>query len=119
MKNIISYIIVICFLLSCDDILNVEDISNESVQLLAPTNEATLNNGNLTFTWNPIEGAETYHLQIAQPTFDEALQIVRDTLIDNTNFKDSLGLNTYQWRVRAENTSYSTQYTTNTLTIEE
>ena len=118
MKKVLTYILIGSVFFSCEDFLEV-DISKEDVQLLAPTDGATLNNGNLTFTWNAIEGAERYHPQIAQPSFDGVLQIVRDTLLDNTSFRDSLGINTYQWRVKAENSAYTTEYSTNTLTIEE
>ena len=119
MKKIIGYILIIFAFWTCDDLMEVQDISNEKVQLLAPVDNSTLNTGNITFTWHPMEGADSYHLQIAQPSFDQALQIVMDTLVDNVNFRDSLGTNTYQWRVRAENPAYNSGYTTNTLTIEE
>lgn len=118
MKKLIGYILVICTFWSCEELMDVENISDKHVELLAPIDNATLNSNILTFTWNPVEGAEKYHLQIAQPSFNEALQIVRDTLVYHVNFRDSLNNNTYQWRIRAVNAEYTTVYTTNTITIE-
>ena len=119
MKKLIGYILIICTFFTCEELLDVENISNKKVQLLAPTDSTVTTTNKLTFTWNPIEGADNYHLQIAQPSFEQAFQIVRDTLVDNTSFRDSLHVNTYQWRVRAENSAYSSEYTTNTLIVEE
>ncbi len=104
---------------ACEELLDVENISNKNIQLLAPTDNTITTTSQLTFTWSPVEGAEKYHLQIAQPSFEQAFQIVRDTVVYNSNFSDSLGVNTYQWRVRAENSAYTSTYTTNTLIIEE
>lgn len=119
MKKIIGYLIIACFFCACEDLLDVYNISNEKVHLLAPVDSTVTTTNKLTFTWSRMEGAEKYHLQIAQPSFDQALQIVRDTLVDTINFSDSLGVNSYQWRVRAENSAYTSAYTINTLTIEE
>jgi hypothetical protein len=104
---------------NCDDIIEVEDISKDNVTLLAPTNGATLNITNLTFTWQAVDDAESYHIQIATPSFSEALQIVTDSTIVTTSFSTSLEAYNYQWRVRAENSEYQTVYTTQSFTIED
>ena len=79
MSNNILLLLFAVVTFGCDDIIEVEDISNTTVIILAPTNNAVLNNTTLTFSWEPIESAETYQIQIATPTFDEALQIVVDS----------------------------------------
>ncbi len=119
MKKILLVLSVFCITTTCSEIVEVEDISNETVVLLAPTNSAVLNTTNLTFTWQDVEQAETYHIQIATPTFAEALQIVEDSTLTTTNFTTTLQTNTYQWRVRAENFGFNTTYTTQDFTIEE
>lgn len=119
MKKIVMFLgILICFM-SCTDIIEVEDISGEKVMLLAPTNEAVLNITDLTFTWQEVEEAESYRIQIAIPSFAEALQIVKDSTLITTNFTTILVANSYEWRVRAENSAYETTYTTQTFTVEE
>jgi hypothetical protein len=119
MKRILLVLSLLIIVTACEDIIEVEDISDDSVTLLAPTNEAILSITNLTFTWQAIEDAESYHIQIATPSFSEALQIVTDSTIVNTSFSTNLETNSYQWRVRAENSGYQTLYTTQSFTIED
>lgn len=119
MKRILQILSLLIIVSACSDIVEVEDISNESVTLLAPTNEAVLNITDLTFSWQVVADAESYHIQIATPTFSEALQIVTDSITVSNSFTTSLEANDYEWRVRAENSAYDTSYTTQSFTIEE
>lgn len=114
-------IIILCLLYlvtSCSEIIQVPDISNRYVKTLAPTNNAILSISNLNFTWDAVEDAEAYKLQIATPTFNQALQIVADTTLTGLNYFESLQRGQYEWRVRGENSGYHTPYTTQTFTIE-
>ena len=115
----LSIILFAVLIISCDDIIEVQDISNETVTLLAPTNEAVLSTIHLTFSWEPIEDAESYELQIATPTFEDALQIVKDSSLIGTSFNTTLENNMYQWRIRAVNSGYHTDYSTQSFSIEE
>jgi len=119
MKNIFWVFISLFFVLSCDDIIGIEDISNKTVTILAPTNESVLTITDINFSWNTIEDAERYKLQIATPNFESATQIVLDTTITSSNFTKTLELGIYEWRVRAENSGYTTIYSTQSFTIEE
>jgi len=119
MKNIILLIVIVLSFIACDDIVGVTDISDEQVTVLAPSNSAILNVTALTFSWQAVEGAENYHIQIALPAFSEALQIVKDTMVTSTSFLTSLEADNYEWRVRAENYNYNTEYTIQSFTIEE
>ena len=111
--------IILLLFLACDDIIEVQDISEDSVIILAPTNEVVLSNTLVNFNWEPILDAESYHLQIAQPNFQEAAQIVRDTMLTDSNFNTTLETEEYQWRIRAENSAYTTDYTIQSFSIEE
>ncbi|TBN04459.1 hypothetical protein EYD45_07530 [Hyunsoonleella flava] len=117
MKRWILCLSLLCF--SCDDITEVEDISEETLVVLAPVNDAVVITNNLTFTWEGVEAAETYHLQIATPNFASAVQIVKDTTLNTTSFATTLNNNSYQWRVRAEKSGYHTTYTTQNFRVEE
>lgn len=118
MKNSITILgVLLCF--TCSEIYEVQDITEDHVMLLAPTQDAVLDDTILTFTWSPVEDAEQYHLQVAQPTFSAALQIVVDTLVTTTNYSTTLNASNYQWRVRAENSGYNTGYTIQDFSIEE
>lgn len=115
----IFYILSFFLIISCDDIIEVPDISNETVSVLAPTDGVILTSTSVTFNWNAIENAENYRLQIATPTFAEAQQIVTDSLTSDLSFTTILEVGSYQWRVRAENSDYQTVYTSQSFTIEE
>lgn len=119
MKKGILLILISIGLMSCEDIIEVPDISDEAVKLVAPSEAATLNSANtLFFDWDPVEDAETYRIQIATPTFNEVLQIVADSTLTGTSFGTTLEANDYEWRVRAENSGYQTIYTTQSFTVE-
>ncbi|GAA3553924.1 hypothetical protein GCM10022395_01830 [Snuella lapsa] len=106
-------------MIACDDIIEVEDISNESVVLLAPINEAVLDTLGTTFTWEPLAFADSYLLQVATPSFESASKIVIDTTITKTSFSKLLKVNAYQWRVRAENSGYHTDYSKQSFSVEK
>ena len=113
-------VILICtvIMLSCSDIIGVEDISENTIVVLAPTEASVLNITDVNFSWYAVEDSDQYKLQIARPTFDSAVQIVLDTTITTTNFSKTLELGAYQWRIRAENSDYETAYTKQSFTIE-
>lgn len=103
---------------SCDEIIYVTDISEESVQIIAPSNGVSISAGNINFNWEIIDEATEYQLQIATPNFEQASQIVEEQLTTTTSFDVELVANEYEWRVRAINSAYETAYTTHSLTVE-
>ena len=117
MKNLIL-IVLLVLTISCEDIIGVEDISQKTVTALAPTNNSVLSNANVTFSWESLKDAEHYRLQISTPTFGEATQIVVDSLVSSTSFLKELTPNAYQWRVRAENSGYTTAFSTQSFLVE-
>lgn len=114
-------IILLISILSCEDILNEQNITNDNINLLAPTESVILKTGTtIAFNWEALNGATDYKLQIATPNFNNANQILKDTLLQNNNFSiDSLPINSYEWRVNALNSVYETTFTTNGFVIEE
>ena len=105
------------FLCACEDIIGVEDISEETVVTLAPANEAVLTQDSVVFSWDTMEDAEAYRIQVARPAFENATQIVLDSLVTSSSFSQVLESGEYHWRVRAENSGYTSRYTTNSFTI--
>jgi hypothetical protein len=103
---------------NCEELIEVEDISNEAVIILAPADAITLNSSTVNFSWQPLEFAEAYQLQIALPNFDTAQEIVKDTLISVTRYSKILSEGNYEWRIKATNFGYETPYTAQHLTIE-
>ena len=119
MKQFRYMICLLVTVIACDDIIEVEDISSKTVTILAPTNNAILDTLTTTFTWEALEGAESYYLYVATPNFENATQIVIDTLLVKTNYSKLLPINSYEWRIRAENSAYKTNYTQQSFAIEE
>ena len=103
--------------MACDDIIEVVDISNETVTILAPKDQVVLQASNVTFSWEPVQDAEMYHVQVATPSFDGASQIVLDTMVTKTNITKTLEVNDYEWRISAQNSDYATVYVTQGFSI--
>jgi hypothetical protein len=108
--------LVLACLFSCEAVF-VEDISNDSVVLLAPLDNSQLNAGNNTFSWELLNDAEIYQIQIATPNFENANQIVLDSIVLDNSLLQSIDAGTYQWRVKASNSEYETQYSTVNFTV--
>lgn len=117
MKNKLVLSFFTVFLLSKCEAIFVKDISNETIILLAPSNNVQIDSMNVQFNWQSISAATTYEIQIATPTFENATQIVLDSLSPNTIIYKSLATGAYQWRVKGLNSEYSTAYTTHSFTI--
>jgi len=104
-------------LFSCEEIINVENISNDTVEILAPTNNAALADGTISFNWQGLSGADGYELQIATPNFASATQIVLDSIVSANSFTKTLEAASYEWRIRGVNSAYATVYTTNGFNV--
>ncbi|MFD0963845.1 hypothetical protein [Pseudofulvibacter geojedonensis] len=116
MKKIYVLLVIMVFI-SCDDIIDEVDISNRSVELLAPTDTAVLTSTDVNFTWSTVADANEYVIQIAIPDFTNSLQIVTDSTINTTSFSTTLlAASSYEWRVKAKNPNYETGFSTRSLT---
>lgn len=103
--------------ISCEDLIEVTDISEETVQLISPSDSIAVAQSNVNFTWNEVFEATQYHVQVATPDFENAAQVLVDTLIVvDTSFVSPrlnkiLEDSEYEWRVKAQNSAYATEYT--------
>ncbi len=102
---------------SCDAILFEEDISNTKIVLVAPSDQSEFFTTGVTFSWEKVPEATSYQIQIAKPDFSNPTQLVLDTIIKTTSFIKQLPLASYEWRVKALNSSYSTAYVTRKFTV--
>ncbi len=64
-----------------------------------------------------MEGSINYEIQIATPSFANASQLVLNTVTDSTFYQVELIENEYEWRVRAQNSGYSTSYSSSKFKI--
>lgn len=104
-------------LISCEEILLEEDISDAEIALVAPADNAQFFSTGISFAWEKLEDADQYHLQIARPNFESPLQIVLDTLVSSNSFSFQLNVGDYEWRVRGVNSGYETAYKSRSFTI--
>lgn len=123
MKRLFYSICIILLAIGCEEIVSVADISEEFIEVLAPSNNAILEEGSITFSWEELEFADQYQLQIATPSFEMANQVILDTIVgDSTqavrNISFNLSPENYQWRIRGLNSEFATSYTTQNLIIE-
>lgn len=90
---------------SCDDIIE-EDISNDTIQAIAPSEGSTIEGNTVQFSWEFLDGADDYRLQI----FNSNQIFILDSLVGSNTFVETLNPGSYQWRVRGENFAYETPY---------
>lgn len=109
--------LVILCLFSCEEILIVPDISKTEVVLVAPADNVGLSSSGVTLSWQLVENADKYQVQIATPNFDAPQKLVVDTIIKKNSFTQQLNIGKYQWRVKALNSGYETANTTRSFEI--
>jgi hypothetical protein len=94
------------------------NITNQTIQLMAPANGVNTPVQGQVFWWNQLTGADQYELLIVKGSFAYAIQLVLDTIIVKNKFSFTLYPGIYQWRVRGMNGGGNTAYSTNTLIID-
>ncbi len=112
----IAILIVLIVTVSCEAIF-VDDISDDVVVIIAPSNNTNLDAGDILFTWSAVTDATNYKLQIAVPGFENASQILVDSLTTETSVSVDLTAGEYQWRVKAMNSDYETEYSTVSFSV--
>ncbi|WP_158829362.1 hypothetical protein [Mucilaginibacter lacusdianchii] len=95
-------------------------IKNQKVQILAPTNNLLTNQSSITFSWGNLYGATRYQLQADTNGFADESKLVVNQTTPAQQFSYSLNKDqNYQWRIRAENDTAQSQWSTiNTFTFD-
>lgn len=101
---------------SCSEILET-DISQSNIKQVSPGNNIQTGNNSILFYWDEIDGASSYKLQVATPSFDNIETFVFDTLISTNSFQTTLEPGKYGWRVKAINSYYETQFALSNFSI--
>jgi|TARA_R110002020_G_scaffold103640_3_gene242844 hypothetical protein len=114
MKGISLLIAIILLLTSCDEggLLIETDITDETVVLLAPSNNAEVIEGVINFNWEVVEDASGYEIQVALPDFETTQQLFLNSVDSIPSASTELSSGQYEWRVRALNNNSSTSYST-------
>lgn len=103
-----------CF--SCNEII-VPNISDKEVPLIAPPDGHIASAQTFTFWWEIIEDADTYLLQIVEPSFANPVTLVLDSLISGNRFDFTLFEGQYEWTVVGINSEYTSQGETRKLFV--
>ncbi len=113
------YILTISCLLmfGCEDFFE-QDLSGKTVTLIAPSDSVVTDLSVQTFWWDELDGALEYELQVVTARFDSIVQLIVDTTISGTQFQQTLYPGQFQWRVRALNGAYMSEYAVRTLTVD-
>lgn len=112
MKKLYAIIFVCAFALfyiSCSDILE-EDISNLKINVIVPCDSCEITSSQVIFLWDSVSGANRYKVQLVQPNFANATSVVFDTIVTRCTLNSQLTNGDYEWRIRAENSAYTTSY---------
>lgn len=112
----IAFLCLLSLLYACEDII-VPNIDDERVSLLVPPDSLATAESEVTFSWEEVEGADDYHLQLVRPSFQNILDFVLDTLVADTRYTAALPVGDFEWRVRAENSASTTNYSKRRLSI--
>jgi len=94
-----------------------QDITKQTVKLLAPSSGVKTEIASQTFLWEQIDGASDYRLQIASPSFDSIRVMVLDTIISTDKFSYVLYPADFEWRVRGENSVYQSSWAMGKLQV--
>ncbi|NAY93511.1 hypothetical protein GTQ34_16510, partial [Muricauda sp. JGD-17] len=112
----------ICF--ACEDILEVPDITDQTVLILAPKEGSTIDINEVGFNWEALADATSYRIQIATPNFENALQFVMDSVVPvdtlgnvATRINVELTNGNYTWRIKALNSDYETSYSSSSFQV--
>ncbi len=90
--------------------INTTSISHESVTLNSPYNGFITTSKNITFWWEELANAEEYVIQLVKPNFTSIEELIEETTISNNQFTVTLPKGSYQWRVKAKNSTSETGY---------
>jgi hypothetical protein len=114
---VIVSIILVCFITSCDDIF-LKDISEDEVNILCPAEGySTTSSDSILFWWEGLDGATSYEIQIASPDFENTSRLEYDATLDAVKFKRGIPKGGYQWRIRAINSGYESEYVIRNLYV--
>lgn len=100
----------------CGEIFE-KDLAPEDVFVIMPADNLETDLTSQTFWWEPVDGAVFYNLQVVSPSFDSIMRLLVDTTLQGDKLTLSLYPGSFQWRLRAFNSSSSTEYFVRSLTI--
>lgn len=102
-------------LAACTEIFE-KDIEDKEITIYTPSGKDSLNYTQ-TFWWSQIDFATNYQLQVVYPNFAAPEKMILDTVVTTNRFPYYLGPGNFEWKVRAMNGAYKTEYFGNKFKI--
>ncbi len=103
-------------------VIETSDLTNQQVILSSPTNNFYTNASTITFNWQALNAAESYHFQLINSTTGQTLVYENQSINTNSITLDAALLTNdaeYQWKVKALNTiPTSTPFASRTFYID-
>jgi len=109
---IIKYSLSLSFLIgltSCNAIFE-KDISEDTLDLILPTNGQSYSTNKVHFKWTELDGASNYKIEIVQPSYANIQEFILDTLVEGGEYYYILEPGNYEFQIRAENSGYQTAF---------
>jgi hypothetical protein len=94
---------------SCEEVLE-RSLVDKKVVLQAPMNNLITTDSIHDLYWQQMDGATEYEIQIVTPRFDSIARMVADEIQEELKYNIELKKGIYQWRVRAKNTSTTSNF---------
>ena len=109
-------IVLIAVSISCDEIF-VDDITDDSIELISPVDGAKVNSNRIEFSWSTLTGADEFRFQLIASSFTSEAPVLIDTIVQKNWLELTIPAAEYQWRVRGINESYRSLYSVRTFTV--
>ena len=116
-NQILVLTLLIGFTLSCRDIFDI-DLSEANVNVLAPVDNHVTDVFTQNFWWEEVEGADSYQIQLVEPSFSSIYDFLVDTNLTHEHYVHTLEPGSYQWRIRAKNNSSQSPWQTYSLHVD-
>lgn len=110
-------ILIISVLLGSCSIIFEDDISDEVVIVIMPSDGSESDSQQQLFWWETVGGVIKYNLQIIEGSFPNPYDLVVDTNVAGDKFLIDLVPGEYEWRIRGWNNNSETDYFYSMLTI--
>ncbi len=114
---LLLFSIIILYFTSCSDVIE-KSIKDQNVSIIYPSNNSMLTDYAQTFWWTEVDNALHYRLELVKGRFDSVQKFILDSTLTKTSFSCVLEPGNYQLRIKAENGSTSTPYTTHSFKID-
>ncbi|MCX6232975.1 MAG: hypothetical protein NTZ33_15705 [Bacteroidetes bacterium] len=114
--NFILLILSVLALTACEDVFET-NIENKYIRLLSPKDSMISTTNLVNFSWEVLEGADSYNFQIVSNTFTNPTSYLCDSNVTTNFISFILPAGSYQWRVKGKNFGYSSNFSIRSFTI--